>query len=448
MPTVRRTRPWTSKPPIAAQINWGHPFVANGLQLFYGARECSGSILFGDANPLPLTNTGATWTNSGAMNGLNFSAANSFCTGLLAAPFKFVWPVSLAMGFRYIGAPNSTDVRQFGSTFDATEGAPYIPWGFYWTTNGIPTISYANGSTFTQTSIQGGALSANTDYVVSATITSAAQSSWINGVPAGSSANSISNPTYSAAAQMCIGSNVVGTTANIVFYWGAIWNVALAAANHAAIGSSPNAIWQIFQPAQGAWLFPSVGGSSVIGTGTISLSGFSISGAGSFTDLGSGAITLGPLSPSGIGTFSSLGAGSITLGPLGISSTGAFSTSGSGAIALGPLSPSGVGTFGVTGSGAITLSPVGISGTGFAGLVGSGNVNLGAFLVSGVGSFTDVGSGAISLSSVIVAGAGFFPGTGSQLGTADADAARLISVLMADPAAFMADPDAAREIPL
>ncbi|MGP0065041.1 MAG: hypothetical protein ACLQGP_15770 [Isosphaeraceae bacterium] len=232
---------WPHKPPAGYEIDSEHP-LARGLISFLPLNPCS---LFDIVGGIPLAMSGASWS-SGSQSGLLLTANNSGATTTkLPQSLQGGWPITVACGFRQLATPANSAVL-FGTSYETVASSPYFGWvlGYY----GVSGVKLAWNSAGTAGTINGSSLPATgADAVLSATITSTAQSVYLNGVPYCSGSSSLSNPTYQSTAQLFIGIEP-GTTnrpPGTLMYWCGAWSRALQPAEHITLARNP---WQIFEP--------------------------------------------------------------------------------------------------------------------------------------------------------------------------------------------------------
>lgn len=275
MPTVRRTRPWTSKPPLVTQINRGHS-LAQELQGFYSLAEGGGSTIGDVSGNLSLVTTGFGSNNpwgQGLTSGLNCSMAGEGAVATLPSNLQFGWPLSIAVGMTILGTPTASTVY-WGLVPNNTGAVPYTTITLLASNTATAyTLGYSSGSSFEF--FTGGSI-ATGPAVLSATVTASLQAMYLNGATIASQSPVASNPAYTATASVALGVDpgISSRNTNALIHWCGWWNRTLTAAEHLTIGQSPNAIWQIFQPARGPWLFapPSAAaGTSVYWSGLGSL---------------------------------------------------------------------------------------------------------------------------------------------------------------------------------
>ena len=252
MATVRQQN-LVRKKPVGLSPFSGDPFAV-GLSQFYALNEGVGTTITDALGLVPLTISGSNpWSQIGSQLCLNLALNGQFAKATVPTNARLGWPVSGAFGCRLLGSA-SANSRDFCVTFDNSTTTPFIAYGCNRTTL-TPNLRWNSAGTFGQ--IAGTALTTGVDAVISFTITSTKQTLYQNGVATNTASNAISNPTFGAAPQMCIG-EVQAEISNEIFYWGGIWQANWTADMHAIIGQSIDSIWRIFQPFRGEWLFPNI----------------------------------------------------------------------------------------------------------------------------------------------------------------------------------------------
>ncbi len=231
-----------SKPRIGRALDPAAP-LARGLICHLPLWEGTGRYCYDAAGGLALAISGATW-GSGSAPGLSFAATNSAATSVaLPATLQVGWPITFACGFRTLGAATNAAVL-FGTSYNSSANSPYFGWALaYYSTTGYNLELNSAGAT---NSIHGtGLASAGTDAVLSATIGASAQAVYLNGASYCSGSTALSNPTYGAGPQLCVGvePGTSGRTVNALMYWCAAWNRALTAAEHLSLAQNP---WQVY----------------------------------------------------------------------------------------------------------------------------------------------------------------------------------------------------------
>jgi hypothetical protein len=255
---------WVQKPIRGTPLDRTHS-LCSGLQGFYALNENGGGILWDATGNLRLSSNGygsnSPWS-SAAMSGI-VSIANMECfTAALPAWLQFPWPMSMAVGFHNIGVATYYSAMM-SISYSSTITAPYdaLTLGKDSNSNSARIATNNAGSQYTA---DVGTFVNGKDYVFSTSQGPTTQNTYINGVSVLATTNSNGNPTFGTP-QLIIGSALpVGTNnfSNTLVYWGAWWNRALSAAEHALLGSNVNAIWQIFRPMVGIGTLAGAQGSA------------------------------------------------------------------------------------------------------------------------------------------------------------------------------------------
>ncbi len=252
-------RNWDSKPPVGTQIDWSHPLATN-LLWFSGALEGRGTLLADQVAGVNLATEGsATWT-TGSMSALSCASTGYGAQGIIPSRLQIPLPITLIVACRWNGAAPSANAHIHGMFVNNTGSSPNayrITWDST-PTYVIPVL--AVGATGTTS----WAPTANADVVIASEFTSASAFKWyVNGTlnTSGSFTGGV-NPTWTATSNISIGQPVglSARNAQVIVYWAGIWAPVLPAAIHAAIGSSVNAIWEMFpmrriygRPASAVW---------------------------------------------------------------------------------------------------------------------------------------------------------------------------------------------------
>lgn len=273
MPSVRDTRAWSSKPPLSAQINWAHPW-AFGLVAFWSFREGSGTPIELVSGTLP-TATAFTWKQTALGSAGSFNGTTS---DLSYANLPAVGPAISLAGSCTVVNSNAAGTFIERSNVNATweifnnDTAQGVIWRGANGTNrnkmpntGLSGVRFCWGVADDGTGT--GASNGSTMYMNG--VAQAASGTNANAVPA-SNTNAIHLGSLDGTIF-----NLSGTQDYV-----AMWNYKLAASDMSAIGSNPNAIWQLFQPARGLWLFPSVAAGATGWTGKLAGRGGGLVGGG------------------------------------------------------------------------------------------------------------------------------------------------------------------------
>lgn len=150
------------------------------------------------------------------------------------------------------------------------------------------------------------------------------------------------------------------------------------------------------------------GGGTVTGSGAITVSPATLSGAGAVTRKGTGSISIGAITLSGSGNVGRKGTGAITVGATQLAGAGARVIAGTGSITAPAAEVAGTGERHIEGAGALQLAAAELSGSGLREGTGSGDIEIQPVEVAGSGAVSgaNTGSGALLLDEVVVAGSG------------------------------------------
>jgi len=237
------------KPAIGTPIDWGAT-LAQDLLFFFPCWEGGGQAANDVVNGLSAAFVGSsivrpTWVPGTYGVGLQSQLDGGYAaTGSIPASLQVGWPITIAVSCRF-GGTHGSGPKFFGIDYNSAFTTPYLVIALYENSIGKLGVQYNNAGTLVSaTSIA--TIVAGTDYVFSYTITPTAQTAYVNGIAVSSLSASISNPSYSATSRVVFGDLTLNS--NLSYYWAAVWNRALVASEHAAIGSQVNGIWQIFMP--------------------------------------------------------------------------------------------------------------------------------------------------------------------------------------------------------
>ena len=249
---------WKAKPPQGTPLDRDHG-LCQGLAAFWACNEGAGGRLVDVMNGTVLSaysyGSNNPWSSVNTQNGIISSADYECFWAAMPPSLQLSWPITIAIGLANIGNAGSHNNMLFGALPTSTGASPYECWTLYKLTNNHFDATWNNGSE--QDLDTGTALAANTNYVLAATFTSSNQYAYINGLlSATGSTSSGSGPTYGATPTLALGTYYGGTNsyAGALFSWAAVWNRALSAEEHSLIGSTPDAIWQMFASPIPWWL--------------------------------------------------------------------------------------------------------------------------------------------------------------------------------------------------
>lgn len=233
--------PWASKPSPGTPLDRARG-LAQGLVFFAPLWEGAGPSVSDAVTSgyLSLPVTAATW-GSGSMLGL--SCASSTARAQVATPdwLKLPGPCTIAVAMQPFGLP-AGNCSYFGTTYTTASTSP-----FYGVTIGsasatlTPKLFY-NSSGGPTSIASSAAMTAGQDAVVSASLQPNSQSLYLGGQPVGTSV-ATGSILYSSSLLAFGAVTSFARNPNALFYWGALWNRTLSAAEHAAIGASPAAIF-------------------------------------------------------------------------------------------------------------------------------------------------------------------------------------------------------------
>jgi hypothetical protein len=250
---------WLKRPPRGTLIDRSHSWVGPaGMRSFYALNENTGGTICDSMSNLNLLSNGFGSTNPwgvGSQTGIACTAAKEGFQAAVPSWLQLKFPVSGAFALRPLGIITN-NANMFGVNFNAAYSGGS---NCYQVSSGTSTgwnLNY-NSAGSVKELISSVIPVIGIDAVLSFVLTSTFQTLYLNGRVIASSSNGISNPTFGSPALLQFGVTI-GTASyntNALFYWGALWNSALPASAHAAIGSNPNAIWRIFRPMNGISAF-------------------------------------------------------------------------------------------------------------------------------------------------------------------------------------------------
>jgi hypothetical protein len=237
-----------TKAPYGSRLDPLHP-LRTGLMGCYAVNEGSGPYLYDATGNLPLEITSGTTTawSPGTVPGLSCASGNAGAIATVPSGLQFNWPMSFAIGFRFLGTPTA-NANIFGLLYSNTSTSPYNVWSLANYTSLDIQLTYNNGGTLVQDVVE--TLSIGVDYVLSATVAANSQVVYLDGSQVYSATAAISAPTYGAVPTLAIGANPEVTSRNpeLLCYWAAWWALALPSGSLAYLSSSGPAGPQFLAP--------------------------------------------------------------------------------------------------------------------------------------------------------------------------------------------------------
>jgi hypothetical protein len=242
---MRTTASRLFKPPLGTQLERASA-LTRGLVWFAPLWEAAGNGIGDVAAGTNLTTIPGTPWGSGAMGGgLNCNTNGYGAAAIISSALQLPVPITIMVGVQCKGAPSNT--------------VPFL--GLFQTENtNSRALSFEYVSSVASLSFQWNGTSTNveyvwspvtgTNYVLAVTATSSTVVFYINGIAVSTQSASPAAGSYSGTPQLTLGSGNTfysGRNINMLFYWGGLWNRALAASEVGQLGS-PNSIWQIFAP--------------------------------------------------------------------------------------------------------------------------------------------------------------------------------------------------------
>ncbi len=258
MPAVRRTRPWKTKPGLSAQVNWSHPYAADLLALFT-ARERVGSSPILTPIPIAPTLTGTpTWTANQQGPTVTFDASNWY---------SYATPVGMNLATRSLTAMwtgqlgTSTRTDYFGQWGSTTSTRSWLMTANIAGT-GLLSNYIADGSSGLQPAVTSVAIASQSLHTIIGTwnFSTKVSTIYMDGSLIATSSAVAGALATASGFPLTLGNSTGSLSASHSCYAAAVWNGLMSPAMIYQLGSDPNAIFQIFQPEQGPWLMPSVGG--------------------------------------------------------------------------------------------------------------------------------------------------------------------------------------------
>jgi hypothetical protein len=402
--------PQAGKPGRGRSIDPTNP-LARGLVFFAPLWDGAGPSTYDLVSGTTLALAGSAAWGAASQSALQVIGAGA-AQVIAPASLQLAGPMTIAVGWHY-ASQQSNQGGLFGLSYTNSNTSPYYAAGFRLAGSFTAYNLYHDIGGSLRTVGATAAIATGNDYVFSASLASGLQSIYTNGVAGGSSAYS-GSITYGTNSYLYIGNcnTVFGAygTGGLV-YWAAIWARTLSAAEHAAIGAGPNAIWAIIRRTPV----------------------FAVGGAPSFAGSASGGAVAGGLAPPSSAFMPAPAGGAVLGGSTSYGSTFAASASG-GAVLGGLASYSGSSSFTASASGGPVLGGLAAHSSSYT-PAPSGGVVLGG-LISPGGSFTAFAAGGLTLGGTA---AGSIPGT-TFIVLVDPDAGSLIDVAD-DPGEAEVDPD-------
>jgi len=239
---------WPQKPPVGTAIDGSHG-LAQGLVFLAALWDYGGGTAYDAVTGLALPIAGAAW-GAGVTSGLSCTSTTARAQAACPASLQLPGPATIAVAYRYLADPGTTNTIYFGTSYTSTNTSPYssLQLGWHNTTDKAPALFYNSGGAFQQ--LNGTtAHVAGQDYVASASVQGGLQVLYLNGVPTGPTGGFAGPIAYGPAPQLAVGANTAyGRNPNALFYWAALWNRALSAEEHARLGGEINAVWRLFAP--------------------------------------------------------------------------------------------------------------------------------------------------------------------------------------------------------
>jgi Concanavalin A-like lectin/glucanases superfamily len=262
MPTVRRTSPWNRKPPIAVGLNYGHPW-APFFDCVIPCSEGTGLVATELINNAALTfngSGGVTWPSSGVPGSTTAPSITSSGYWTIQGPGLYTTEQYSISFWGYFGdVSNATSAVVLGTGTYSNNGW-YLQVGNP-SDGGLTYATNAAGGNVNFSTASGLTLTTGAWYhivIISTGGTSPAVSFVVNGIAyTGTSASANNLPVVSTNPlninQYPGGGHQQNLTVDGFLF---LKGYTLTAADAASLYQNP---WQIFQPARGEWLFPSVG---------------------------------------------------------------------------------------------------------------------------------------------------------------------------------------------
>jgi hypothetical protein len=350
MPTIRRSRPWTTKPPVA---KLGNSPYAQGVAFFVPMWDRVG-LAADIASGIAANAQTATWGES------QYGATTSYGSQYISFASA---PIANALNLNqkpftvaFAGNPAASTPQ---IVLDTRGSAAASGW--------VVNFDSSGGNEFDFTDAVNGTASSNNGvvdgnwHVFSLTVTSPNTTFnaafYRDGLSIGSAAGG--GAVTSTVGNSPIAAGWRGTLSGTKPYagsmgWLGAWSWAFSAADHALLFSGPNAIWQIFQPARGMWQIPSFGVGPSNASIAITADGDSLAASAVFTVPASISITESHNAFAGSGAIQTLATAAIAAGSDTAAIVAAFTSPGSIGITAGSDSFAGAGLLTSSGSESIT----------------------------------------------------------------------------------------------
>jgi hypothetical protein len=216
---------WPQKPPVGTAIDGSHG-LAQGLVFLAALRDYGGGTAYDAVTGLALPIAGAAW-GAGVTSGLSCTSTTARAQAACPASLQLPGPATIAVAYRYLADPGTTNTIYFGTSYTSTNTSPYssLQLGWHNTTDKAPALFYNSGGAFQQ--LNGTtAHVAGRDYVASASVQGGLQVLYLNGVPTGPTGGFAGPIAYGPAPQLAVGANTA----------------------YARLGGEINAVWRLFAP--------------------------------------------------------------------------------------------------------------------------------------------------------------------------------------------------------
>jgi hypothetical protein len=229
-----------NKPPIGTPLDYGCP-LARGLVFFFPLWEGGGPYIGDVAGGLQAKNSSTQWATGS--DSVLLKRNGGYSWAVIPAALQFPWPISIAFRCRHT-ITGSGNPRIFGLFYSNPDATPFDVLAMHDSSTATLRIQYNKAGSNVQANTST-TMTVGGEYTVTAVVTTTSQVVYVNGANVFSSANSIGNPNYTATSSIGFGDVVVSAAADS-YYWGAVWNRALSADEHALLVTNP---WQLFTPA-------------------------------------------------------------------------------------------------------------------------------------------------------------------------------------------------------
>ena len=235
---------WRQKPIYGTRLDLAHPWT-QGLAFFTPINAPGGSSVYDAVTKLPLLVTGGATMGYGLWRGLNCNANGAGAGATIPPALQLNVPVTFMIGLNVVATASGTSpyIGLFQSYNSTNRALSFEINQLFFVWNG------ANSSTISYGLLPG-------DVVLAMTATASVYTAYANGLQVGQNTGlTITAGAYTGTAQLVIGnansSVFASRNPGIIPYWAGIWSRVVSTDEIAAMGTSQNSIWQMFEPPRG-----------------------------------------------------------------------------------------------------------------------------------------------------------------------------------------------------